>query len=85
MFPPSHGAWVLDLYVTGQGRTCGGPVPRPEELYRPVHTGEVYLLGVRERSPSMGTSVNPGIGAGFGGLGGPEAIPMGRYIVPREV
>ena len=54
-------------------------------LYRPVHTGEVYLLGVRERSPSMGTSVNPGIGAGSGGLGGPEAIPMGRYIVPREV
>ena len=54
-------------------------------LYRPVHTGEVYLLGVRERSPSMGTSVNPGKGAGFGGLGGPEDIPMGRYIVPREV
>ena len=52
-------------------------------LYRPVHTGEVYLLGVRERFPSMGTSVNPG--DGFGGPGGPEDTPMGRYIVPREV
>ena len=33
VFPPSHGAWVYGLYGWSQGRKCGGPVPRSEELY----------------------------------------------------
>ena len=49
---------VYGLYGWGQGRTCGGPVPRPKlaPLHRPVHTGrpwrscEVWKLGVTPRN-----------------------------------